>query len=44
MIDDLTVQLLRKREFFSHDLFHYAAETAVEGPSCWLAPTPKSSR
>ena len=33
MIDDLTVQLLRKREFFSHDLFHYAAETAVEGPS-----------
>ena len=33
MTDDLTVQLLRKREFFSHDLFDYAAETAVEGPS-----------
>ena len=30
MTDDLTVQLLRKDEFFSHDLFDYAAETAVE--------------
>ena len=31
--DDLTVQLLRKREFFSHDLFDYAAETATDSPS-----------
>ena len=33
MTDDLTVQLLRKREFFSNDLFDYAAETAAESPS-----------
>lgn len=33
MTDDLTVQLLRKGEFFANDLFDYAAETAVEGPS-----------
>ena len=33
MTDDLTVQLLRKGEFFANDLLDYAAETAVEGPS-----------
>ena len=33
MTDDLTVQLLRKREFFSNDLFDYAAETAADSPS-----------
>jgi len=33
MTDDLTIQLLRKREFFSNDLFDYAAETAADSPS-----------
>ena len=33
MTDDLTIQLLRKREFFSNELFDYAAETAADSPS-----------
>jgi trimethylamine--corrinoid protein Co-methyltransferase len=31
--DDLTLQLLREQEFFSHELFDYAGETAADSPS-----------
>ena len=44
MTDDLTLQLLRGGEFFSHDLFDYSARSRGRGPRCWPAPTTKSSR